>query len=120
MSVDKSQQPCVSLEDNFKKAVTELLILNLLSERDYYIGEITETLSQRSSGVLKIVFPYSAVYRLQKDGYIVDSEKRVAADGRKRQFYSITQPGRSYYGQLLDTYRSFISGVNKVFDSALF
>jgi len=116
MSTNKCEKPRVPLEENLKKALTELLILHLLSQRDYYVGELTETLKQKSHDVLKLVFPYSAVYRLQEDGYIVDGEKRIAPDGRKRQFFSISQQGRSYYEQLLDTYRSFITGVNKVLE----
>ena len=105
-----------SLEDNLKKALTELLILHLLSQRDYFIGDLTETLKQKSNGVLKLVFPYSAVYRLNQDGYIISTEKRVASDGRKRQFYSISQQGRIYYQSQFDTYRYFISGINAILD----
>ena len=116
MLANNCQQSGMPLEENLKKALTELLILHLLSQRDFYIGELTETLKQKSNGVLKLVFPYSAVYRLQEEGYIVDGGKRIAPDGRKRQFYSITQLGQTYYGQLLDTYQSFITGVNAVLE----
>lgn len=108
------QPSCLPLEENLKKALTELLILHLLFERDYFIGELTETLNAKSNGVLRLVFPYSAVYRLQEEGYINSSDKRIAADGRKRQFYSITQSGRTQYKQLLSTYQYFIAGVNEV------
>lgn len=64
--------PCFSLEENLKKALTELLILRLLSERAYYIGELTQTLHQRSAGALRIVFPYSAIYRLLQGEYIAE------------------------------------------------
>ena len=93
------------------------MILHLLSQRDYFIGELTETLKQKSNGVLKLVFPYSAIYRLQQLGYIADADKRIAADGRKRQFYSITQLGRTHYKNLLETYQYFISGVNTVLEN---
>ena len=109
-------QSCVSLEENLKKALTELLILHLLSKRDYFIGELTETLKQKSNGALKLVFPYSAIYRLQQLGYIFDGDKRIAADGRKRQFYGITQLGRTHYTNLLETYQHFITGVNTVLE----
>ena len=103
-----------SLEDNLKKALTELLILHLLSQRDYFIGELSETLKHKSGGVLKLVFPYSAIYRLQQIGYITNGDKRIAHDGRKRQFFSISPQGQSYYKELLETYQRFISGVNTV------
>lgn len=108
------RQPSVSLEENLKKALTELLVLHLLAEREYYIVELTSTLYSKSGGILNIVFPYSAVYRLQKSGYIIESEKRNAPDGRRRQFLKITEEGRTYQKQLLDTYRSFSKGVDAV------
>jgi PadR family transcriptional regulator PadR len=119
MKTEKSQTNCVNLEENLKKALTELLILHLLNIREYFIGELSEALKEHSCGVLKISFPYSAVYRLQQDGYILDTAKRVASDGRRRQFYCITQQGREYYERLLASYRYFISGVNTVLNIAL-
>lgn len=114
MSAQNSRPSCVSLEENLKKAVTELLILHLLTQRDYFIGDLTETLKQKSNGILKLVFPYSAIYRLQEIGYIANSDKRIAPDGRKRQFFSISQLGRNHYKELLETYQCFIRGVNTV------
>lgn len=112
MQTAKSPTNCPPLEENLKKALTELLVLHLLNVREHFIGELSEALQEHSGGVLKLAFPYSAVYRLQQDGYITDTEKRVASDGRRRQFFCITQPGREYYRQLMDHYRYFIGGVN--------
>lgn len=112
MAQDQSQKhPNVSLEENLKKALTELLILHLLAQREYYIGELTATLYKQSGGVLNIVFPYSAVYRLLQSGYIYESKKRNAPDGRRRQYFSITDEGLAYLKQLLAIYRSFSNGI---------
>ena len=104
----------IPLEENLKKALTELLILRLLSDRDYYIGELTEMLKAKSNGVLNIVFPYGAIYRLQQDGHICEKEKRNAPDGRRRQYYQITEPGKIYLDQLIDIYTAFSCGVNTI------
>lgn len=112
-SIEK-ELPNISLEDNLKKALTELLLLHLLSQREYYIGELTATLYDQSGGALKIVFPYSAIYRLQKTGLIYECEKRVAPDGRRRQYFRITEQGQGYYRQLLQVYRSFSAGADNV------
>lgn len=101
-------------EENLKKALTEMLLLYLLSRREYYIGELTETLKIKSAGALSIVFPYSALYRLQQAEYIAESKKRNAPDGRRRQYYTITNTGREYLLQLLQTYDMFIGGVTAV------
>lgn len=110
-----TRQTSSPLEENLKKALTELLILYLLSQREYYIGELTTTLHEKSGGVLNIVFPYSAVYRLQQSGHIVESEKRNAPDGRRRQYLSITEDGRIYLSQLLEVYRTFSKGIDAIF-----
>ena len=117
MSTNFSQPPCVSLEENLKKALTELLLLHLLSQKPYYVGELTEALKQQSRDVLKLVFPYSAIYRLQKEGYIVDDGKRIAQDGRKRQFYRISEDGQTYYREMLATYRRFMGGIDLVLNT---
>ncbi len=101
-------------EENLKKALTEMLLLYLLSQREYYIGELTDTLKAKSAGALNIVFPYSALYRLQQAEYITESKKRNAPDGRRRQYYAITASGQVYLRQLLQTYEKFIGSVNAV------
>ena len=54
------------LEENLKKALTELLILFLFHEKEHYIGELSPLLEERSKGALSIVFPYAAIYRLTR------------------------------------------------------
>lgn len=94
-----------------------MLILYLLSQKDYYIGELTINLHTRSGGILNIVFPYSAIYRLDQSGYIRESGKRTAPDGRRRQYIQITESGRSYLAHLLEIYRRFHTGVSKIIDT---
>lgn len=119
MKAAKSPTNCTPLEENLKKALTELLILHLLNVRERFIGELPDALQEYSGGVLKLAFPYSAVYRLQQDGYIMDTEKRVASDGRRRQFFCITQQGREYYRQLMERYHYFIGGVNTFLSASI-
>lgn len=108
------QRSPVSLEDNLKKALTELLILYLLSRREHYIGELTEEIRKKSGGVLSIVFPYAVIYRMTRSGYIRERGKRKAPDDRLRQYYGITDEGRQYLKGLLEVYARFTEGVSKV------
>jgi len=110
----KNDLPPISLEENLKKALTELLILHLLSHRQYYIGELTSTLSEKSNKVLNIVFPYSAIYRMLQAKHIFECEKRTAPDGRRRQYFQITDQGRAYYKRLIEIYRNFTDGIDMV------
>lgn len=114
MSVISTNAATSQFEENLKKALTEMLLLHLLSQREYYIGELTDTLKAKSAGTLSIVFPYSALYRLQQAEYITETKKRNAPDGRRRQYYAITDAGHAYLQQLLQTYSKFIGGVNAV------
>ena len=114
MRQEQLSSSSIPLEENLKKALTELLILRLLMDRDYYIGELTEMLKSKSNGALNIVFPYSAIYRLQQAGHICEKEKRNAPDGRRRQYYQITQSGRVYLSQLITIYTTFSKGVDAV------
>jgi PadR family transcriptional regulator PadR len=117
MNFPEISKNSISLEDNLKKALTELLVLHLLSRREYYIGELTTTLKERSGGSLSIVFPYGAIYRLQQSRYIAESTKRTAPDGRRRQYYTITDTGMAYLEELCRIYTRFIRGVDQVLDS---
>ena len=102
------------LEENLKKALTELLILFLFSEEEHYIGELADLLKTRSHGVLSIVFPYAAIYRVSQAGYLIETKKKTAPDGRLRQYYQITDEGRAHLRALLETYHVFFQGVNDI------
>lgn len=114
LAADK--HPYADLEDNFKKAMSELLLLFLLSEKDCYIGELTAALSRRSGNILSMVFPYAAVYRLEQGGYIVEIGKRIAPDGRRRQYLRITDAGRIYLRQLLEAYSRLSQSVANILE----
>jgi PadR family transcriptional regulator, regulatory protein PadR len=111
---DTSSRRPSGLEENLKKALTELLILFLFNEQEHYIGELSPLLEQRSHGTLSIVFPYAAIYRITKAGYLIETKKRNAPDGRLRQYYKITESGQTYLSELLSTYHSFFQGVNAI------
>ena len=113
---DNDKSLSSSLEENLKKALTEMLLLCLLSTKECYIGELTAMLRDKSNGVLSIVFPYSAIYRLEQSGYLVESNKRIAPDGRRRQFYRITDAGRIYLDQLTTIYSRFTKCVSNILE----
>lgn len=100
------------MEDNLKKAVTEMVVLSLLSQEDMYANQIMQMMEERSGGAVSIVFPYSALYRLINSGYIWEAYKKNAPDGRRRQYYQITEQGRDHLEALLETYRRFTGGLD--------
>lgn len=111
METSKNGAP-LGMEDNLKKAVTEMVVLSLLSREDMYAGQITQAIEDHSGGAVSIVFPYSALYRLISAGYIWEAYKNTAPDGRRRQYYQITDAGREHLTRLQDVYERFTGGVD--------
>ena len=114
MNQEHQQQESTLLEENLKKATTELLILQLFSRQEHYIGEISALLQEQSGGALNIVFPYAAIYRLLDAGHIMELPRRVAPDGRRRQYFGITPKGRVFLEQLRSCYKAFTGGVDRI------
>lgn len=111
-----TESQVLPLEENLKKAVTEMLLLSLLSQRECYIGELTEQIRTASRQVLHVVFPYAAIYRMLTAGFVEETKKRTAPDGRWRQYYRLTDAGRERLAQQLGIYRRFIRGVDDILD----
>ena len=103
------------MEENLKRALTEMLFLLLLSEKEMHVPEIAGELFRRSKGAIKLVFPYSGVKRLAKFGYLQAAERKVAPDGRRRQYFEITEAGRRHLVELVQLYEDFSLGVQNVF-----
>ena len=101
--------------DNFKKAVTELLILTFLSKRDMTIFEILTLLDKKSDSICKIQYPYGVIYRMSDRGFIEIAGKAVS-DERRRIHYRITDSGREYLQKLTNDYERFQIGLKMIFE----
>lgn len=100
------------MEENLKKALSEMLVLALLHERDYYALELAPAIAERSEGAITLTFPYAILYRMIDQQYIQELPKQIAPDGRRRQYFHITAAGREYFQKILSIYRRFIVGVD--------
>lgn len=100
------------MEDNLKKALVEMLVLALLHKREYHAPELTQALSDHSGGAVNITFPYAVLYRMIDQGYIEELPKRKAPDGRRRQYFGITDAGRRYFKENWEVYKAFTAGVD--------
>lgn len=105
------------MEENLKKALSEMMVLALLHERDYYALELAPAIAQRSGGAITVTFTYAILYRMIDQGYICERPKQIAPDGRRRQYFGITEPGRDYFQRSWQAYRAFTTGVNRLVDS---
>lgn len=103
-----------SVEENLKKALVEMLVLALLHEREYHAPELTQALTERSGGAVNISFPYAILYRMIDQGYIQEMPKRRAPDGRRRQYFGITDAGRRFFRESWAVYQNFTAGVDRL------
>lgn len=94
-----------------------MLVLALLHQREYHAPELTEGIAAHSGGAVNISFPYAILYRMIEHGYIQETAKRIAPDGRRRQYFGITSDGREYFRQQKAIYQIFIAGVNRLLDA---
>lgn len=117
MKVESEKYPGYTLEENLKRALMEMLLLSLLSEKESYVGELVERMEEHSGKRLNVVFPYSALYRAEEAGFIRETRKRIAPDGRRRQYMAITPEGTAYLRILKDTYAQFTQGVAGILEA---
>ncbi|MEG1411654.1 MAG: PadR family transcriptional regulator [Terrisporobacter sp.] len=104
-------------KSNFRRGSVELLILKLLSEKDYYGYELSQTIKTRSSNILDIPVGslYPALYKLIDQEYIVDYKKQV---GKRlvRVYYNIQDKGIERLELLLEDYYKTNRGIQGVLD----
>ena len=101
------------MEENLKKALSELLVLALLHQREYYALELAPAMAEHSGGAITITFPYAILYRMIEQGYIQELPKRAAPHGRR------TEAGRAYFQEIWGTYRRFAAGVDRLVSGVL-
>ena len=79
----------------FLNGTLSTIILGLLKENDKMYGyEICQITKQRTNNeiVLTMGAIYPSLYKLEKDGFIVASKKKVG--GRVRKYYSLSKKGQ--------------------------
>lgn len=102
-------------KSNFRRGSVELLVLYLLSQKDYYGYELSQTIKEQSDSVLNIPVGslYPALYKLIDSGYISDYKKQV---GRRlvRVYYHIEDSGIKRLSMLIEDYNSTVAAVRQV------
>ena len=99
------------MRDALKKATTEMLVLFLLRQQPMYPYQMAQEVERLTGGVLTYNTMYLAVYRLQSNGYICETEKRIE-DGRARIYLAPTPEGLAYYEVLRQEFGLFTSTLN--------
>jgi PadR family transcriptional regulator, regulatory protein PadR len=101
-------------EHSLKKGTAELLVLAQLEDEPRHGYEIALRIEQRSEGAVafNVASLYPILYRLEEQGAIFGWWVERAGQRRKR-FYRLTPSGRKRLGQQRQTFRAFITAVQR-------
>ena len=82
------------------RGCNDIIILDLLLEAPSYGYEISQNIRKKTDGAYVIKEPtlYSAVTRLEKEGYLL-SYPGVSENGKRRTYYRVTDSGKEYYAE---------------------
>ncbi|MBQ2118000.1 MAG: helix-turn-helix transcriptional regulator [Clostridia bacterium] len=106
------------LEENLKRGLMELLILQALCEKRLYGYEMVEYLNTKSGGKLKLKEGslYGPLYRLI-DKKCVAEEKVLVGKRRTRIYFTVTEAGREYLRLLREVYLRMTAGVAMILET---
>jgi PadR family transcriptional regulator, regulatory protein PadR len=96
-----------------------VLILKTLSWGALHGYDISRTIRQRSDGALGLedAALYQALHRLERKGWI-EAEWGLSENNRRAKFYRLTAEGRQALTAELSTWRTYVTAVSKVLETA--
>ncbi len=101
---------------SFLNGVPEVLVLKLLSRREMYGYEIVKAIQAQTNEAFSFgegcIYPY--LHYLEKEKLLSSSRKQV--DGRSRNYYQLTGPGRKRLTELSNEWNRVASGVALVLE----
>ena len=103
------------LTDELKKGSAEFLILSLLEAEARHGYELQKLIESRSDGVLtfNVASLYPLLYRMEERAWIVGRWVEKAGERRKR-FYRLTPSGRAVLAAQRDSWKEFVTAINRV------
>ena len=95
----------LTYKDDFKRGVTELLVLHMLMQKDRYGYEITHAFEEKTAGNYTMAEGtlYPILYKLEDAGFISAYSVKVGVR-RTRKFYQLEDAGRQRYEAMLRDY----------------
>lgn len=88
----------------FKRAVSPLVVLSMLRDREMYGYEISQEIDKFTDGKLAVALLYPVLYRLEEQGYIKIT-KTTVENGRARNYYTNTPAGDEYLDRVYAEYK---------------
>jgi PadR family transcriptional regulator PadR len=102
-------------DQEWKKGSAELLVLSLLEDQPRHGYDISKLIQLRSGGALTfhVTSLYPLLHRLEKLGWI-DGRWVEKADQRRRRYYSLTPAGKTALRTKQQSWKDFVSLINRV------
>lgn len=103
-------------EQQLKKGVLDMIVLNLISRKDTYGYELLQELEKRGKGFfdLKEGTLYPVLYRMGDGGLIRSSWKTGEGRMTPKKYYEITDTGRQRISEYREIWRAFAECVDSI------
>jgi PadR family transcriptional regulator PadR len=103
------------LADELKKGSAEFLLLSLLEAEPRHGYELQKLIESKSKGVISfhVASLYPLLYRMEDRGWIVGRWVEKAGE-RRRRFYRLTADGRATLEAQRESWREFVTAINRV------
>ena len=103
------------IQPEMKKGSAELVILALLEHQPKHGYELSKLIESRSRGVLTfhVASLYPLLYRLEGRG-LIEGRWVEKAGQRRRRYYRITDEGKDVLESQRQSWKAFITAVNRI------
>ncbi len=98
-----------------KRGTLEMVLLQLLSERQMYGYELASMLEEKGGSLFRIKEGtlYPVLYRLEDVGYI-ESRWETLERGVPRKYYQLTPAGAAYLAARIAEWKEFSKSINRL------
>ena len=99
---------------NFMNGVPELLILQVLRDREMYGYELVEEIRKRSGEVISVGegVVYPVLHALERSGAL--ASRRATVNGRSRVYYALTPQGGQRLAGLTESWSRLAEAIRQV------
>ncbi len=103
------------LTDELKKGSAEFLLLSLLESEPRHGYELQKLIESRSKGVISfhVASLYPLLYRMEDRGWISGRWVEKAGE-RRRRFYRLAPEGRAILEAQRESWREFVTAINRI------
>jgi PadR family transcriptional regulator PadR len=106
-------------EQQMKKGVLEMLVLQLLTEKEKYGYQLICELKEKSGGMflLKEGTLYPILYRMEDDGLVVSRWSQPKGKEVSKKYYQLAEEGRDTLEELKELWQTFSGNVEAILGS---